>query len=86
MRGTGGFTGTVRSNAGVWAGAVLGAALSAMALPAPAGAAATATPTMVVATNGDDSAAGTLDHPLRTIQKAVDKAQPGDVIAVRAGT
>ena len=86
MRGTGGFTGTVRSNAGVWAGAVLGAALSAMALPAPAVAAATVTPTIVVALNGDDTAAGTLEHPLRTIQKAVDKAQPGDVIAVRAGT
>ncbi|MET7702558.1 right-handed parallel beta-helix repeat-containing protein [Streptomyces sp. NPDC005485] len=68
---------------------MLGAALSALAVPAPAaadGAAAAATPTIVVAVNGDDTAAGTLAHPLRTIQKAVDMAQPGAVIAVRAGT
>ncbi|TLS48185.1 DUF1565 domain-containing protein [Streptomyces montanus] len=45
-----------------------------------------ATPTIVVAVNGDDSAPGTLARPLRTIQKAVDKARPGDVIAVRGGT
>ena len=39
---------------------------------------AAATPTIVVAVNGDDSAPGTLARPLRTIQKAVDKARPGD--------
>jgi Right handed beta helix region/Protein of unknown function (DUF1565) len=43
-------------------------------------------PTIVVAVNGDDSAAGTLTHPLRTIQAAVDRAKPGDVIAVLGGT
>jgi hypothetical protein len=49
-------------------------------------ASAAATPTIVVAVSGDDSAPGTLARPLRTIQKAVDKARPGDVIAVRGGT
>ncbi|MFK3983134.1 right-handed parallel beta-helix repeat-containing protein [Micromonospora sp. NPDC050397] len=41
---------------------------------------------LVVATNGDDSAPGSLERPLRTIQRAVDLAQPGDTIAVRGGT
>ncbi|MET9800274.1 DUF1565 domain-containing protein [Streptomyces sp. NPDC006368] len=48
--------------------------------------AAAATPTIVVAVTGDDSAPGTLSRPLRTIQAAVDRAKPGDVIAVRGGT
>lgn len=60
---------------------VLGAAVTA----SPDGASATASP-IVVAVNGDDSAAGTLDAPLRTIQEAVDRAGPGDVVAVRGGT
>ncbi|RKR88262.1 uncharacterized protein DUF1565 [Micromonospora pisi] len=48
----------------------------------------TAPPTdlLVVATFGDDTSAGTLDHPLRTIQRAVDLAQPGDTIAIRGGS
>lgn len=62
---------------------VLSAVLSAVAVPAEA---ATASSAIVVAVDGDDSAAGTLDHPLRTIQKAVDKARPGDTIAIRGGT
>ncbi|WP_406470782.1 right-handed parallel beta-helix repeat-containing protein [Streptomyces sp. NBC_01615] len=67
--------------------AVVGAAALAVgAVVAPTQASAAAAPTIVVAVNGDDAAAGTPDHPLRTIQKAVDKAKPGDVIAVRAGT
>jgi len=47
---------------------------------------ASAATTLVVATNGNDTAPGTIDRPLKTIQKAVDVAQPGDVIAIRGGT
>ncbi|MEY9996364.1 hypothetical protein ABIE67_008396 [Streptomyces sp. V4I8] len=47
---------------------------------------ASAATTLVVATDGNDSAPGTLAQPLRTIQRAVDLARPGDVIAVRGGT
>jgi hypothetical protein len=57
-----------------------GAAVAAMSPPA------VAATTLVVATNGGDTAPGTLDRPLKTIQKAVDLAQPGDVIAIRGGT
>lgn len=39
----------------------------------------------IVATNGKDSNAGTLASPLRTIQRGVDLAQPGDRVQVRAG-
>ena len=39
-----------------------------------------------VATNGSDSAAGTLAAPLRTITKAFSKAGIGDTIQVRGGT
>ena len=39
-----------------------------------------------VSVNGDDQAAGTANAPLRHIQTAADKAQPGDVITVHAGT
>lgn len=38
-----------------------------------------------VATNGNDSNRGTRKAPLRTIQRAADLAQPGDVITVHAG-
>jgi hypothetical protein len=41
---------------------------------------------LYVATNGDDSNAGTLAAPLRTVQRAVDLAQPGYTIYLRAGT
>jgi hypothetical protein len=41
---------------------------------------------LFVATTGDDSNAGTLAAPLRTIQRAVDLAQPGTTIQVRGGT
>ncbi|RMG94260.1 MAG: DUF1565 domain-containing protein [Deltaproteobacteria bacterium] len=34
---------------------------------------------------GDDGAAGTLETPLRTIQAAVDRAGPGDVVEVHPG-
>ncbi len=39
-----------------------------------------------VATNGNDANPGTHAAPLRTIQRAADLAQPGDVITVHAGT
>ena len=38
-----------------------------------------------VAPGGSDFAAGTRKAPLRTIQRAADLAQPGDVLTVRAG-
>jgi alpha-N-arabinofuranosidase len=38
-----------------------------------------------VTTNGNDNAAGSTTEPLRTIQRAADLAQPGDVITVHAG-
>ncbi|MYS81068.1 right-handed parallel beta-helix repeat-containing protein [Embleya scabrispora] len=41
--------------------------------------------TYYVATNGRDSAAGTGSAPLRTIQAAAKRAQPGDTVLVRSG-
>jgi alpha-N-arabinofuranosidase len=38
-----------------------------------------------VATNGSDANSGTATFPLRTIQQAAERAQPGDVITVHAG-
>jgi len=40
----------------------------------------------IVAPDGSDAAAGTLNQPFKTIQKAADVMQPGDVCTVRAGT
>ncbi|MET8076281.1 right-handed parallel beta-helix repeat-containing protein [Streptomyces sp. NPDC005303] len=73
----------MRVNTAIWTAALVGAAL-ATALPATEASAAPTT--RVVATNGSDSAPGTLAQPLRTIQRAVDLARPGDTIAVRGGT
>jgi len=42
--------------------------------------------TFHVAKTGDDAAPGSRSRPLRTIQRAADLAQPGDVITVHAGT
>ncbi|HEX8552302.1 MAG TPA: DUF1565 domain-containing protein [Abditibacteriaceae bacterium] len=43
--------------------------------------------TLYVSPMGDDAKAGTsIGAPLRTIQKAIDAAQPGDTILVRGGT
>ena len=39
-----------------------------------------------VSTNGVDSNPGTLTQPLRTIQDAANRAQPGDTIFIRGGT
>ncbi|WP_181792823.1 right-handed parallel beta-helix repeat-containing protein [Streptomyces sp. WELS2] len=41
---------------------------------------------LYVATNGSDSNAGTLSAPLKTIQRAVDLAQPATTIQIRGGT
>ncbi|HEX6358778.1 right-handed parallel beta-helix repeat-containing protein [Actinophytocola sp.] len=41
---------------------------------------------LYVATNGNDTNPGTLAQPLRTIQRAVDLAQPGHTIQIRGGT
>ncbi|TMR97801.1 carbohydrate-binding protein [Nonomuraea basaltis] len=41
---------------------------------------------LYVATSGDDSNPGTPASPLRTIQRAVDLAQPGYTIFIRGGT
>ncbi|MFJ1968004.1 right-handed parallel beta-helix repeat-containing protein [Streptomyces sp. NPDC087903] len=71
-------------NTAIWTAAVTGAAL--MSVLGPANGAAAAPTTLVVAVGGNDSAAGTLAQPLRTIQRAVDLARAGDVIAVRGGT
>ncbi|UUU20102.1 right-handed parallel beta-helix repeat-containing protein [Streptomyces sp. DSM 40750] len=54
-----------------------------VALSSPSAYAATS---LYVATNGNDSNAGTLSAPLRTIQRAVDLAQAGDTILIRGGT
>jgi hypothetical protein len=48
--------------------------------------AAAQTATLVVATDGDDADPGTVDQPLRTIQRAVDLAGPGTTIEIRAGS
>lgn len=42
--------------------------------------------TIFVATDGDDNAAGAIDSPWASIHKAVDEAQPGDIIYMRGGT
>ena len=42
--------------------------------------------TRYVATTGLDSAAGSVNHPLRSIQAAVDASGPGDTVIVRGGT
>ena len=42
--------------------------------------------TYYVATNGSDSNAGNISKPFRTIQRAANIAQPGDVVEIRGGT
>ena len=39
-----------------------------------------------VAPTGDDAAPGTVDAPLRTLAKALDRAKDGDTVTLRAGT
>lgn len=43
-------------------------------------------PTLFVAPEGSDSAGGrTIEQPLRTLQAAIDRAEPGDVVWLRSG-
>src|SRR5688500_14022654 len=42
--------------------------------------------TYYVSTQGDDTNAGSLDHPFRTIRRAADFASPGDTVLIRGGT
>lgn len=78
-----GSTASSMRGTAIWTAAAVGAALLTVWGPASEASGAT---TLVVATDGSDSAPGTLDRPLRTIQRAVDLAKPGDVITVRGGT
>lgn len=39
-----------------------------------------------VATNGNDTAPGTAEQPLRTVSAAAQRAEPGDVVTVHPGT
>ncbi|KOG34153.1 right-handed parallel beta-helix repeat-containing protein [Streptomyces resistomycificus] len=79
-------------NTSIWTAALASAALltglgpAGAASAAPVGEASAAATTLIVATGGSDSAAGTLAQPLRTVQRAVDLARPGDTIAIRGGT
>ncbi|WP_239163434.1 right-handed parallel beta-helix repeat-containing protein [Paractinoplanes rishiriensis] len=68
----------------LFSGAVAGALVAfggiAPASAAPAGS------VLIVAPGGADTNPGTVEAPLASIQAAVDLAQPGDTIALRAGT
>ncbi|MGW8552588.1 right-handed parallel beta-helix repeat-containing protein, partial [Streptomyces tubercidicus] len=68
----------------VSAGASAGLALGLSPISALPAAAATAT-TYYVSPSGSDSAAGTSAAPLKTINAAAQKAQPGDTVQVGAG-
>ncbi|KUO17481.1 right-handed parallel beta-helix repeat-containing protein [Streptomyces dysideae] len=70
-------------NTAIRTAAAVGATL--VTVLGPASGAAAAPTTLIVATNGNDTAPGTLAQPLRTIQRAVGLAKPGDTIAVRGG-
>lgn len=63
--------------------AVIASAIAACAW-AP-GSAAASTAQLFVAPNGNDSAAGSSQRPLRTLQRAVDRARPGTTVYVRRG-
>jgi hypothetical protein len=47
---------------------------------------ATTSAVRYVATGGSDSNSGSIDQPLRTVQRAVSLSRPGDIVYVRAGT
>jgi RNA polymerase sigma factor (sigma-70 family) len=59
---------------------------SVAASAAPAPSAGVPTADIVVAPNGSDSGAGTLQRPYATIGKAVEAVRPGQTIALRGGT
>ncbi|HUQ58385.1 right-handed parallel beta-helix repeat-containing protein [Lentzea sp.] len=61
-------------------------AVSMAALMVAGGTSAGATGGLYVAPTGNDSGPGTVDQPLKSIQKAVDLAQPGTSILLRGGT
>ncbi|MBC6929985.1 MAG: DUF1565 domain-containing protein, partial [Candidatus Jettenia sp.] len=42
--------------------------------------------TYYVATNGNDSNSGSLSNPWKTIEKSIEKLQPGDTLYLRSGT
>jgi hypothetical protein len=54
--------------------------------PAPPPAPSLDAAALVVALDGDDAAEGTAAAPVRTINAAAERAQPGDTVLVRAGT
>jgi hypothetical protein len=60
-------------------------ALAGVALVAAPALAASASKSLVVATNGNDSAAGTISAPLRTVQAAVTRLSGGGTIDIRGG-
>ncbi|MEU0273524.1 right-handed parallel beta-helix repeat-containing protein [Streptomyces sp. NPDC006307] len=62
------------------------AALLALTAALPPSAARAAETQIYVAPGGSDSNPGTISQPLRSIQRAVDLAQPGATIHLRAGT
>ena len=39
-----------------------------------------------VSPTGDDANVGTFEHPLQSVQAAADRATPGDIVEVHAGT
>ena len=63
---------------------VAGAAAAALALPSTASADVGCD--LVVATNGSDSAAGTVAEPLRSAAVGADNLSPGETLCFRAGT
>ena len=54
--------------------------------PTPTPTSQPGTCTRFVATSGNDNNDGTINAPWKTVQKAANSAQPGDVICVRGGT
>jgi hypothetical protein len=74
------------SRRGPWKAAALAAAAALLLLGALAQPASAQTATLTVATDGNDTNPGTLAAPLRTLQHAVDLAEPGTVIQIRGGT
>ena len=82
MRAEAPFSAAGRASAAVSALALLITCLTRF----PAGAASPVGRIFYVATTGDDSNAGALDAPFRTLAYAVSGLQPGDTLYVRGGT
>lgn len=75
-----------RTRAGAVPITLIAAVLGLLGATAFAQPAAARSDTLTVATDGDDAAPGTVAAPLRTLQHAVDLAEPGTVIQIRGGT